>query len=114
MGCVGFSLSQFERHQSYQSVPLGGPSMSSLEIECGKASLLEKLCRQARARGLGIDPTFEPGRVPRDVDLTALREFFEWNPIYVPEITAMLHGLGLQPGMRALGAPAMARAGRAG
>ena len=47
------------------------------EIGCGKASFLETLCRQAGARGLGIDPTFEPGRVPEGVDVTGLREFFD-------------------------------------
>ena len=47
------------------------------EIGCGKGSFLETLCRRAGARGLGIDPTFEPGRVPEDVDITGLREFFD-------------------------------------
>lgn len=47
------------------------------EIGCGKASFLETLCRRAGARGLGIDPSFEPGRVPADVDVTGLREFFD-------------------------------------
>ena len=47
------------------------------EIGCGKASFLETLCRRAGARGLGIDPSFEPGRIPADVEVTGLREFFD-------------------------------------
>jgi hypothetical protein len=47
------------------------------EIGCGKASFLETLCRRAGARGLGIDPSFEPGRVAPDVEVTGLREFFD-------------------------------------
>jgi hypothetical protein len=48
-----------------------------LEIGCGKASFLEKLCRRAGARGIGIDPAFEPGRVAADVDLKGLKEFYD-------------------------------------
>jgi hypothetical protein len=47
------------------------------EIGCGKASFLERLCRDAGARGLGIDPAFVPGRIGGDVDVTGLREFFD-------------------------------------
>lgn len=47
------------------------------EIGCGKASFLERICRQARARGLGIDPAFVPGRIAPDIELTGLREFFD-------------------------------------
>lgn len=47
------------------------------EIGCGKASFLETICRQARARGLGIDPSFVSDRISSDVDVTGLREFFD-------------------------------------
>lgn len=47
------------------------------EIGCGKASFLETVCRRAGARGLGIDPSFDPDRVATDADLTGLREFFD-------------------------------------
>jgi hypothetical protein len=47
------------------------------EIGCGKASFLESVCRQAGAKGLGIDPSFVPDRVASDVEITGLREFFD-------------------------------------
>jgi hypothetical protein len=47
------------------------------EIGCGKASFLESICRQAGARGLGIDPSFVPDRISPATDVTGLREFFD-------------------------------------
>lgn len=47
------------------------------EIGCGKASFLERLCREAGATGLGIDPAFSSDRIGDDVDLVGLREFFD-------------------------------------
>jgi hypothetical protein len=47
------------------------------EIGCGKASFLESICRQAGARGLGIDPSFVPDRISADSSVVGLREFFD-------------------------------------
>lgn len=55
--------------------PLQGATI--FEIGCGKASFLETICRQAGARGVGIDPTIQPGRLTTDVDLTLIPEFFD-------------------------------------
>ena len=47
------------------------------EIGCGKASFLESICRQAGAKGLGIDPSFVPDRIDSDSNVSGLREFFD-------------------------------------
>ncbi|HEY7584290.1 MAG TPA: class I SAM-dependent methyltransferase [Acidimicrobiia bacterium] len=47
------------------------------EIGCGKASFLERICRQAGARGLGIDPSFDPERAATDLDIKVLKEYFD-------------------------------------
>ena len=47
-----------------------------LEIGCGDASFLIALCRRADARGIAIDPTFDPERIPDDVEITGLAEFY--------------------------------------
>lgn len=46
------------------------------EIGCGKASFLDRICRKAGAKGIGIDPAFDPDRVGDDLDLEVFREFF--------------------------------------
>jgi hypothetical protein len=48
-----------------------------LEIGCGDASFLQELCRQARARGYGIDPTYDESRIGADVDVRGISEFFD-------------------------------------
>jgi Methyltransferase domain/C-methyltransferase C-terminal domain len=47
------------------------------EIGCGKASFLEAICRQAGAKGLGIDPSFVSDRISPDSNVSGLREFFD-------------------------------------
>jgi hypothetical protein len=54
-----------------------------LEIGCGKASFLEKLCLRTGGPGVGIDPAFEPGRVASDVDLIGLKEFYDSEHIHL-------------------------------
>lgn len=48
-----------------------------LEIGSGDGSFLEELCRRAGARGLAIDPTFDPDRISDDVDITGWAEFYD-------------------------------------
>lgn len=55
--------------------PMEGKTI--FEIGCGKASFLETICRQGGARGIGIDPTIQPGRLNSDVDLTLIPDFFD-------------------------------------
>jgi SAM-dependent methyltransferase len=50
---------------------------SILEIGCGDGSFLEVLCRRAGARGVGIDPAFDPSRIGEDVDVTAIPGFYD-------------------------------------
>lgn len=47
------------------------------EVGSGKGAFLDMICRAAQARGIGIDPAAEPGRLGDDVDITLIREFFD-------------------------------------
>jgi SAM-dependent methyltransferase len=48
-----------------------------LEIGCGKGAFLESICRNAGAKGIGVDPAGDFSRVMPDVDLTLFREAFD-------------------------------------
>lgn len=50
-----------------------------LEIGCGKGDFLALLCETARARGIGIDPAFQPGRLPAasEARLEVIRERYD-------------------------------------
>ncbi len=50
-----------------------------LEIGCGKGGFLETLCRQAGARGIGIDPAATNDRLEGEADIHLLKEFFDDN-----------------------------------
>jgi hypothetical protein len=52
------------------------PGKSVLEIGCGKGAFLEALCTHSGARGIGIDPAFQPGRIA-DVSLEVIDTFFD-------------------------------------
>jgi hypothetical protein len=47
------------------------------EIGGGDSSFLVELCRRSGARGLAIDPTFDPGRIDPDVDIKGWAEFYD-------------------------------------
>jgi hypothetical protein len=48
-----------------------------LEIGSGDSSFLVELCRRSGARGLAIDPTFDPDRIDPDVDIKGWAEFYD-------------------------------------
>ena len=52
---------------------------SLLEIGCGKGEFLLQLCRAAGAEGLGVDPSYMPGRLPLEAGdrVRYLQEFFK-------------------------------------
>jgi SAM-dependent methyltransferase len=52
------------------------PGKSVLEIGCGKGAFLEALCSHSGARGTGIDPAFQPGRIA-DVPVEVIDAFFD-------------------------------------
>lgn len=47
-----------------------------LEIGCGKGAFLEALCSHSGARGTGIDPAFQPGRIA-DAPVEVVDAFFD-------------------------------------
>lgn len=48
-----------------------------LEIGSGDGSFLNELCRRAEAKGLAIDPTFDPTRISEDVEIRGLSRFYD-------------------------------------
>lgn len=54
-----------------------------LEIGCGDGSFLVELARRARAKGIGIDPTFDPGRIPEGVDVSGIADFYDADRTYL-------------------------------
>jgi len=52
-----------------------------LEIGCGDASFLEALCKQAGARGFGIDPNFDVERISPGGPVTGVRAFYDADTV---------------------------------
>ncbi len=52
---------------------------SVMEIGCGKGEFLYKLCKLGGNKGVGIDPSYVPGRLPDDSPgyVTFIREFYQ-------------------------------------
>ena len=50
-----------------------------LEIGCGKGDFLALLCEIAEARGIGLDPAFQPGRLPpaSEARLEVIRDLYD-------------------------------------
>lgn len=59
-----------ERHNLYNK--------TIIEIACGKGDFLAQLCRLGNNKGIGFDPSYEPGRQSADVlhDITVLRDYY--------------------------------------
>lgn len=65
------------------------------EVGCGKAEWLALACRLCRSDGVGIDPSFRPGRVaPEDAArVTIIPEFFDGHRSLTGRLVACRHTL---------------------
>jgi len=74
-----------------------------LEIGCGKGEFLALLCQEGGNRGIGIDPSFVPGRLPADMEarLEVFREFYSEEHFSLrPDFVCCRHTLEHIPNVR--------------
>ncbi len=74
-----------------------------LEIGCGKGEFLARLCREGENRGIGVDPSFVPGRLaPEDeARLVVHREFYGAQHFQqTPDFVCCRHTLEHIPNVR--------------
>lgn len=64
-----------------------------VDIGCGKGAFLESICREAGARGIGIDPAGDFSRVGEDVDITLVREQFDASTDVIGDLFCCRHTL---------------------
>jgi SAM-dependent methyltransferase len=78
-------------------------SKSVLEIGCGKGEFLALLCQKGDNRGIGIDPSFVPGRLPAEMEarIEVFREFYrEEHCSLKPDFVCCRHTLEHIPNVR--------------